>query len=57
MNDEKIFEEFEKLKDMQQELNAMQELKADEDVIKSQLTKISNQEVKIERLLKTVSNN
>lgn len=44
--------EIEKLSDLQQELYAMEQLKADEDIIKKQKAKIKRQEVKIIKLQK-----
>ena len=43
--------EFERLSNLQQELYAMKQLKADEDIIKKQERKIINQEKKMEKLI------
>ena len=51
-----VDKEIDKLGELQQELKAMQELKADEDIIQLQKNKIKKQEAKIVKLLKTVSN-
>lgn len=44
--------ELDKLNELQQELYAMEQLKADEDIIKNQKAKIKRQEAKIIELQK-----